>query len=200
MSAKFARELMMDTLCYKIDSDARAVVEFEKIRFELMWRHFDLHARQRTTMFNFFVILVPFLFGGCFILFKDRELMGSLPAVVAAGASALLVVIFFLLDLRNKQLYRVSKEALSLMENQLLFTSYRPLKLSGVDYSGVVSSETKQYRRSLLKHGWLMGTVYWLTIAMFVGLAGYFFAIRQGWIRLPLPSAVLGQSSTVSGR
>jgi hypothetical protein len=190
----------MSVFCEKFDADPRAVIEFEKIRFELMWRHFDLHARQRTTMFNFFVILVPFLFGGCFILFKDREVMGSVPAIVAAGASALLVFIFFLLDLRNRQLYHVSKEALSLMENQLLFASYRPLKLSGADYSGVFSTEAKRYSRSRIKHGWLMGTVHWLTIAMFLGLAGYFFAIRQGWISLQPPSAVLGQSSTVSRR
>jgi hypothetical protein len=191
----------MNDLCEKFDTDPRVIIEFEKIRFELMWRHFDLHARQRTTMFNFFVILVPFLFGGCFILFKDREVMGSLPAIVAAGASALLVFIFFLLDLRNKQLYRVSKEALSLMEDELLFASYRPLKVSNVAYPGVFSTETKRYGgRKLLKHGRLMGTVYWLTIAMFVALAGYFFAVRQGRISLPLPSAALGQSSPVSGR
>jgi hypothetical protein len=190
----------MNGLCEKFDADPRAIIEFEKIRFELMWRHFDLHARQRTTMFNFFVILVPFLFGGCVILFKDREVMGSWPAIIAAGASALLVFMFFLLDLRNKQLYRVSKEALTLMENELLFTSYRPLKLSNADYPGVFSTETKLYGgRHILKHGWLMGTVYWLTIAMFVALAFYFFAVRQGQISLPLPSAALGRSSTVSG-
>ena len=54
----------------------RTVAEFEKMRFELAWRHFDLHAKQRTQMFHFFIILTPFLFGGCFILFKEREIMG----------------------------------------------------------------------------------------------------------------------------
>jgi hypothetical protein len=37
--------------------------------------------------------------------------MGSVPAIVAAGASALLVFIFFLLDLRNRQLYHVCVSA-----------------------------------------------------------------------------------------
>jgi hypothetical protein len=103
-----------------LDTDARALVEFERMRFEIAWRHFDLHARQRTTMFHFFMLLVPFLFGGCFFLFKEREVVGSFPAIVAAGAGALLALIFSGLDLRNKQLYRVSKEALGLIEEQFL--------------------------------------------------------------------------------
>ena len=36
---------------------SRAVAEFEKMRLELAWRHFDLHAKQRTQMFHFFIIL-----------------------------------------------------------------------------------------------------------------------------------------------
>jgi hypothetical protein len=170
----------MNDLCQKIDGDARAVAEFEKNRFELMWRHFEFHARQRTTMFHFFVILSPFLFGGCFILFKDREVMGSLPAIVAAVASALLAFIFFLLDTRNTQLYGVSKDALSLVESQLLFTSYRPLKMSGADYPGVFATEAKLFgNNNLVKHGLLMGAVYWLAVTMFLALAGYFVAIAN---------------------
>jgi hypothetical protein len=36
-------------------------------------------------------MVVPFLFGGCFILFKDREVIHS--AMIAAGARALLAFI-----------------------------------------------------------------------------------------------------------
>jgi hypothetical protein len=56
----------------KIADDPRAVVEFEKMRFEFAWRHFEFHARQRTIMFHFFVLLVPFLFGGYFYFLKTR--------------------------------------------------------------------------------------------------------------------------------
>ncbi|MDF0497224.1 hypothetical protein [Bradyrhizobium yuanmingense] len=52
--------------------DARATMEFEKMRFELSWRYFDFHARQRTQLFHFFIILAPFMLGGCFYLFKER--------------------------------------------------------------------------------------------------------------------------------
>jgi hypothetical protein len=83
----------------------RTLAEFEKMRLELAWRHFDLHAKQRTQMFHFFIILVPFLFGGCFILFKEREIVGSLPPIIASVGGGFLALLFLLLDQRNKQLY-----------------------------------------------------------------------------------------------
>lgn len=129
----------MRTTFEGFDTDPRALVEFEKIRFELAWRHFDLHARQRTTMFHFFILLMPFLYGGCFILFKEREVVGSFPAILAASGGALLGAIFALLDLRNKRLYRVSQQALSLLEEQFLFVPYRPLKASGFDFPGIIT-------------------------------------------------------------
>jgi hypothetical protein len=181
----------MSTIFEKIDSDSRGIVEFEKIRFELAWRHFDLHARQRTTMFHFFILLTPFLFGGCFFLFKEREVVGSSPAILAASAGALLAFIFFLLDQRNKQLYRVSKDALELIEQQFLFASYQPLKVSGSDYPGIISTEQRLYgHNNLLKHSLLMGGVYWLAVLMFSVLAGYFVAVHQGCIKLPSPSVL----------
>ncbi|THD68337.1 MAG: hypothetical protein E7813_11090 [Bradyrhizobium sp.] len=149
---------MSTTFVGLLETDPCALVDFEKMRFELAWRHFDLHARQRTTMFHFFILLVPFLFGGCFILFREREVVGSFPAIVAAGAGALLAVIFSLLDLRNKQLYRVSKEALVLIEEQFLFAPYRPLKEFGSDYPGVFTTEARRYgNNNLIKHSLLMG-------------------------------------------
>ena len=69
-------------------------------------------------------------------------MVGSLPAIVAA-VGALLALIFSLLDLRNKQLYGVSKEAPALIEEQFLFAVFRPLKVSGSNYSGVITTEAR---------------------------------------------------------
>jgi hypothetical protein len=119
------------SLCDAFDTggeSGRAAAEFEKLRFELAWRHFDFHAKQRTQMFSFFIVLIPFAFGSCFFLFKEREILGSLPAIIASMGGALIATLFFLLDQRNKQLYRVSQGALSLLETQLLFGEFRRLK------------------------------------------------------------------------
>jgi hypothetical protein len=176
----------------------RAVAEFEKMRFELAWRHFDFHAKQRTQMFHFFIILTPFLFGGCFILFKEREIMGSWPPIIAALGGGFLALLFYFLDQRNKQLYRVSQGALRLLEEQLLFADFRPLKMSGANYPGVISRAKELYDDNhFLRHSTLMSLVYWTAIALFLGLALYFLAVRQGCIKLPLPSTI---STSVSNR
>jgi hypothetical protein len=178
--------------------NARAIAEFEKMRFELAWRHFDFHAKQRTQMFHFFIILTPFLFGGCFILFKEREIMGSWPSIIAALGGGFLALLFFFLDLRNTQLYRVSQSALRLLEAQLLFTDFRPLKVSGANFPGIISKEKELYDDNhFLRHSTLMGLVYWTAIVLFFGLAAYFLAVRLGCIKLPLPSTI---SVSGSGR
>ena len=170
----------------------RTLAEFEKMRLELAWRHFDLHAKQRTQMFHFFIILVPFLFGGCFILFKEREIVGSLPPIIASLGGGFLALLFLLLDQRNKQLYRVSQDALLLIENQVLFTDFRPLKeVSGTNYPGVISKEKELYGDShWVKHTTLMGLLYGTTIVLFFSLALYFLAVRVGCVKLPLPSKI----------
>jgi hypothetical protein len=184
-------DIAVSTFHEKLDNDARGIVDFEKLRFELAWRHFEFHARQRTTMFHFFIILAPFLFGGCFILFKEREIVGAVPAMVAAVVGAFLAVIFYLLDQRNQQLYNVSKEALILLERHFLYTVDRPLKASGADYQGVMSTEAQRYKdNNLVKHSLLMGFVFWSAFALFAALALYFFAVRQGCIRLATPSSI----------
>jgi len=174
----------------------RAAAEFEKLRFELAWRHFDFHAKQRTQMFHFFIILIPFAFGGCFILFKEREILGSLPAIIASVSGAFLAMLFLLLDLRNRQLYRVSKGALCLLETQLLFGEFRPLKVNGAYYPGIFSKEKELYGdRHFLKHTFLMGSLYGAVVVLFVCLAAYFTAIRLGCIKLPMPSTIARAST-----
>jgi hypothetical protein len=55
------------------EEKSREIIELQKMRFEFAWRYFDFHARQRTTMFNFFILLLPFLFGGIFLNLKGGQ-------------------------------------------------------------------------------------------------------------------------------
>ena len=172
-----------------IDADARALVEFEKMRLDLFWRHFEFHARQRTTLFHFFIILVPFLFGGCFILFRDKDALGPTPCVAAAIGSGLLTIVFYLLDQRNKQLYRVSKHALALFESQFLFSSHRGLRDGDADYLGVITTEQKLYGSTrILRHSFLMAAVYWIAIGLFGAAAVYFVQVHTGTLSTPSQS------------
>jgi hypothetical protein len=169
--------------------DARATMEFEKMRFELSWRYFDFHARQRTQLFHFFIILAPFLFGGCFYLFKEREIVGYSPGVIASLAGALLSIFFFGLDRRNRQIIHSSERAIRLIEAQLLFTDFRPITVAGSLFKGVLTTEKAEndHRRlkSLRGHSCLVGGVYWMAFAAFAALLSYFVLVGRGYYVLP---------------
>jgi hypothetical protein len=173
--------------------DARTTMEFEKLRLELCWRHFDFHARQRTQLFHFFIILAPFAFGGCFLLFKERASMGDWPSVVAALSGALVSVIFFSLDRRNKQLYLVSKRALMIIETQLLFTSFRALTGPDGHFPGVLTKEDQLHGGQVFHtHSFLIGATYCLALILFLVLTSYFLLVHCGCAAPPQATILPG--------
>lgn len=163
-------------------------MEFEKMRFELSWRYFDFHARQRTQLFHFFVILSPFIFGGCFYLIKERGSIGTLPGIVAPCAGALLVIVFFGLDRRNRQMIDVAERALMLLEEHVLFSNFRRLDVHGVRFPGPFTIEHRENDRRALKmlrgHTVLIAIVYLLAFGAFVALAAYAYLISKGTVTL----------------
>lgn len=168
--------------------DARATMEFEKMRFELSWRYFDFHARQRTQLFHFFVILSPFIFGGCFYLIKERASIGAVPGVLAPFAGALLVIVFFGLDRRNRQMINVAERALMLLEEHLLFSNFRRLDVKGVVFPGPFTIEHRENDRRALKklrgHTVLISVVYLLAFSAFIALAAYAYLVSKGTVML----------------
>jgi hypothetical protein len=174
--------------------DARAAMEFEKMRFELSWRYFDFHARQRTQLFHFFIILAPFMFGGCFYLFKEREMVGYMPGQIASCAGALLAIFFFGLDRRNRQIIHLSERAIQLIEAQLLFTDFRSITENGSRFKGVLTTEKAENDKRALKsfrgHSFLVGTVYCMAFVAFAALLTYFVVVQKGYVVLSKPAAI----------
>ena len=166
-------------------------MEFEKMRFELSWRYFDFHARQRTQLFHFFIILAPFMFGGCFYLFKERDGVGYIPGQIASCAGAILAIIFFGLDRRNRQLIHFSERVIRLLEAQLLFTDFRAITENGETFKGVLTTERTETKARKLKwlrgHSCLVGLVYWLAFAAFTALLIYSVLVQRGRVSLPPP-------------
>ena len=92
--------------------------ELSKRRFDYAWDWFKAHAKQRTDMFNYFLIITGVLANAYVSLRKDghpylaREL-GVLGIVTAVG--------FLLLDCRNKALVDKSSKILAFIERNELF-------------------------------------------------------------------------------
>lgn len=94
---------------------------FEK-RFQYAWDFFDFHATQRTTMFNFFLVFVGFIFAGYASLLKDAPFP---LAMVVALVGAVLTFIFIFLDRRNEELVHIAEAVLESLESDVLFDGYK---------------------------------------------------------------------------
>jgi hypothetical protein len=175
---------MPDARFAKIDADGRAIVEFEKLRLELAWRHFEFHARQRTTMFHFYILLLPFLIGGFFYILKQASVPSAnvtAAATLVAFIGAVLSLVFWAFDVRNRQLYRVSQENIKLLESNFLYTrDYVPLTYQTslgdqLIFHGIINEEESRYRDgfwdAVIKHKLLMPALYILTFIIFIFLA-----------------------------
>lgn len=135
------------------------------------------------------------MFGGCFYLFKEREIVGYMPGQIASCAGALLAIFFFGLDRRNRQIIHLSERAIRLIEAQLLFNDFRSITENGLLFKGVLTTEKAENEKRALKsfrsHSFLVGAVYWIASAAFAALLVYFVVVQKGYVVLPKPFAVL---------
>ncbi len=110
----------------KAETSSSATIEqkwrlFEK-RLTYAWNFFDFHAKQRMTMFNFFLILVGFVVSAYATLLKDGYCLAS---TVLAVAGAIFACIFLLLDRRNEELVHIAEAVLVSLESDVLFAGYK---------------------------------------------------------------------------
>src|SRR5438128_2118322 len=80
-----------------------------------VWGHFQLHASQRLTTFNFYIIVSSLIAGALLGVFQ-----GNQPRYVGIGLGVLLTFfsfIFWKLDCRTRQLIWHAEEALRQIES-----------------------------------------------------------------------------------
>lgn len=91
------------------------------IRFEYAWRYFEFHAKQRTTMFNFFLVFSGFFVGAC-VKLLDLQQNELVMIILCLG---LLITTFFIrLDKRNVELVHIAEDVLNDLEEKYLFKDY----------------------------------------------------------------------------
>ena len=84
-----------------------------KLRFDYAWKWFDYHAKQRITMFYYFLIIIGIL-ASAYVQLLDKKLYA-----LATGLSIIgffLSIGFYCLDLRNRQLVRWGEDVLKKLE------------------------------------------------------------------------------------
>jgi hypothetical protein len=87
-------------------------------RFDYAWKWFEFHARQRTTMFNFFLIATGVVANGIFTLIaKDHAALAASVSFIGAFLS----IGFIFLDHRNQTLLQYGRDVLQHLEHTEIF-------------------------------------------------------------------------------
>jgi hypothetical protein len=82
-----------------------------------LWQHFQFNADQRLKAFNFFVVLSVFANGGVFTAL-DKSFHPCVLALIG-GFVMVLSVVFYVIDLRSKELLALTVPGLQAYEQQL---------------------------------------------------------------------------------
>jgi hypothetical protein len=94
-------------------------MELQKLQFDYAWKWFSYHADQRIKMFNFMLIAL-----GIF----STAIVSSVAYHIASGftfalccVAAVLALVFWFLDTRNRDLVELGEELLTDLEKKVIF-------------------------------------------------------------------------------
>lgn len=159
---------------------AKADLELLKLRYDFAWKHFDFHAKQRTTMFQYFVTIMPLIVGAYFYVFRDRPITHAAYALAGIGALGLLLSLaFWMFDVRNRHLYSISERNLRLLEQNYLYREHLG------SFKGIITTEQEEYSSKcwyvFFKFKFWMTLIYLITTLGFAFLAFCAIASYNKW-------------------
>jgi hypothetical protein len=125
------------------------LIELNKVRLDLAWKHFEHAISQRLTMFNFYILFMGALFVAFATTLKNDQI-GIIQEVIG-GFGFVAGIIFGFLDHRNQYLYRLAEYNIYLLERTFLYddTSQQPVPLIDPEriekprscYKGIITTQ-----------------------------------------------------------
>jgi hypothetical protein len=82
-----------------------------------LWQHFHFNAEQRLKAFNFFVVLSVFADGGAFTAVEKS--FDPMVVLLIGGFLVILAIVFWLIDVRSKELLNLAIPGLKEFEEDL---------------------------------------------------------------------------------
>jgi hypothetical protein len=143
------------------------------LRFEYAWRWFEFHAKQRVSMFNFFLVGIGILANAYVLLILQnlKYVAGTLAII-----GALISLIFVFLDRRNRQLVKIGERLLNELEGNGLFSNMNENTQNnlGPFHQEITKGEPPFY----LKHWFLIEGLQTITCLSFIFGAIFAFFIK----------------------
>lgn len=146
-------------------------IEFEKLRFEYAWRHFDIYSRQILQMFNFFMISTAFLYGA-FASVANSHRSDYVPiASVIAMIGLAVSLIFLAFDWRSRKLFMISRRHLEALERNILYPEgfreiYANPAQPGSRVKGIMIEDAERVR--IIRHSYLIPICQLVSAGMFL--------------------------------
>ena len=137
------------------------ISELDKARLDLAWKWFDHHAKQRTSFFNFFLIITGILLNAYVIAIRDDQLLIAFMICITGIFQSLAFITF---DCRGRQLVTHSEDVIEKIERSTLFTNdfFDPAIKNGEQLGLLIVeriiSMREGVRRGLLKNLFKMKT------------------------------------------
>jgi hypothetical protein len=126
------------------------------------WRYFALHAQQRISVFNFFIVLSGILATGIGAGLQAGKPMALVVAILGA-LLALFSFVFYRLDGRGSELVKLAEDSLIASENRCMPA-----------YARIIADEGKS--RASAPNTWTFGESFRLIFRV-MGIAGFVASI-----------------------
>ena len=120
--------------------------EEEKFLASVVWNHFQVHAGQRMTIFNFYVVFSSLLSGAILTALQAPNRHDFTLSVLGLGL-VMISFVFWRLDERNRLLIHCSEDALKALEAEAWKDHPKAEIMRVFTYSDKRSSEKKVHLR-----------------------------------------------------
>ena len=157
------------------ETEQRQADSLTEMKFEYAWRYFSFHARQRVTMFNFFLVGSGVL-GNAYALLARAQMDWEAGVVAIIGILVSLISIG--LDVRNNQLVDLGEEALKRVERDHLISANEALP----EYAILSFEDDRGEPLWIRKHKGLIRSLEAVVGLVFLGATFYSFGTAViGW-------------------
>ena len=141
--------------------------EYNRDALDHAWRWFELHARQRLQLVNFFLLSAAFLSSGYAVTLADYPRVSAVLALIGLA----MAVFFWLVERRVRALLKAGERAMAKSEQRLA-------RATGIKEIRLVRS-VENANTSFPKYSTTITGVYLIFGAAF--LSGIVFAVTRCW-------------------
>jgi hypothetical protein len=132
--------------------------DLTKMQFDYAWKWFDFHAKQRTTLFNYFMVIVGILANALVTALKEGYQTLIIPIGILGATTSLAFIVF---DIRNRHLVRQAEDVLEKLEDDHIYPAEfqggarKRLGFMVVERASTMrEGQARGFWKSFLKHKW----------------------------------------------